>query len=113
MSVKWSVESLKRKATLGSSSDVVTHISWLAELSEVNGVHTHTGHRSGIVPLTAHDDSNFKAYSSITKDDAISWVKAAIGSTEVTNIEESLQLQITGTKSSDVKEGLPWGPVSF
>ena len=59
MSVVWVVENLKRKTTVGSLSDVVTHISWRADLTTVDGNITHTGHRHGTVALSNPDESNF------------------------------------------------------
>ena len=109
MSVVWVVENLKRKTTVGSLSDVVTHISWRADLTTVDANVTHTGHRHGTVTLSYPDESNFAAYASITEAKAIEWVKSALGSTFVSETETSLEQQILGSKNSNEKDGLPWG----
>ena len=109
MSVVWVVENLKRKTTVGSLSDVVTHISWRADLTTVDGNITHTGHRHGTVALSNPDESNFTAYASITEANAIDWVKSALGSSFVSETETSLEQQILGSKNSNEKDGLPWG----
>ena len=109
MSVVWVVENLKRKTTVGSLSDVVTDISWRADLTTVDGDITHTGHRYGKVTLSDPDTSNFTAYASITEANAIDWVKDTLGSTIVNETETSLEEQILGLKNSDEKDGLPWG----
>lgn len=109
MSVVWVVENLKRKTTVGSLSDVVTDISWRADLTTVDGNVTHTGHRHGTVTLSNPDTSNFTAYASITEANAIDWVKVSLGSTVVSETETSLEQQILGSKNSDEKDGLPWG----
>ena len=109
MSVVWVVENLKRKTTVGSLSDVVTDISWRADLTTVDGNITHTGHRHGIVTLSNPDESNFTAYASITEANAIDWVKSTLGSTIVSETETSLEEQILGLKNSNEKDGLPWG----
>ena len=109
MSVVWVVENLKRKTTVGSLSDVVTDISWRADLTTVDGNVTHTGHRHGTVTLSNPDASNFTAYASITEANAIDWVKVTLGSTIVSETETSLREQILGLKNSNEKDGLPWG----
>ena len=59
--------------------------------------------------LTADADANsFTAYADITKDDAIAWTKAALGSDEVTAIETKIASQITESKTPTVSSGVPW-----
>ena len=63
----------------------------------------------GTVTLSDPDESNFTAYASITEENAINWVKSALGSTFVSETETSLEQQILGSKNSNEKDGLPWG----
>jgi len=104
MAVTWNVVSLDATKTVGSLSDVVTNIHWTA--SDADG--EHTGYAYGSVGLAEADSSSFTAYADITKDNAIAWAKAAIGSDKVTAIETKIAAQITESKTPTVTSGVPW-----
>ena len=104
MAVTWNVVSLDATKTVGSLSDVVTTVHWTA--SDADG--DHTGSSYGSVGLAEADSSSFTAYADITKDNAIAWAKAALGSDEVTNIETSIATQITESKTPISSTGVPW-----
>ena len=104
MAVTWDVVSLDATKTVGSLSDVVTTVHWTA--SDADG--DHTGSAYGSVGLAAADSGSFTAYADITKDNAIAWAKAAIGSDEVTAIETKIAAQITESKTPTVSSGVPW-----
>jgi len=108
MAVTWNVNSLAGLKTVGSLSDVVTTVHWTAsETSTVNGV-DHIGYRYGSVGLADPDASSFVAYGSVSKDNAIAWAKAALGSDEVAAIETSVAAQITESKTPTAFSGTPW-----
>jgi len=108
MAVTWNVISLDATKTVGSLSDVVTTVHWTANDSEtVSGV-VHSGYSYGSVGLADADSSSFTAYADITKDNAIAWAKAALGTDEVTRIETSVAAQITESKTPTVTSGVPW-----
>ena len=101
MAVTWNVQ-LEGAKTVGSLSDVVTVIHWSAIDSEtVDGV-DHNGRLYGCESLAEPDSSNFTALGSITNETAISWVKAALGSEKVTEIETGIASQITESKTPTV-----------
>ena len=104
MAVTWDVVSLDATTTVGSLSDVVTSIHW--EASDADG--DYIGYRYGEVTLSEADSASFTAYADITKDDAISWVKAALGSDEVTEIETNIASQISALKTPTKTSGVPW-----
>ena len=104
MAVTWNVASLDATKTVGSLSDVITTVHWTA--SDADG--DHTGSSYGAVRLAAADSSSFTAYASVTKDNAVAWAKAAIGSDEVTAIETSIAAQITESKTPTATSGVPW-----
>ena len=104
MAVTWEVVSLDATKTVGSLSDVVTTLHWTA--NDADG--DHTGSSYGSVELADADSKSFTAYKDITKDNAIAWVKAALGSDEVTAIETSIAAQITESKTPTVTAGVPW-----
>ena len=104
MAVTWDVVALDATKTVGSLSDVVTTVHWTA--SDADG--DHTGYSYGCVALADADSGSFTAYADITKDNAIAWVKAALGSDEVTRIETSIAAQITESKTPSTTSGVPW-----
>ena len=104
MAVTWNIVSLDATKTVGSLSDVVTTVHWTA--NDADG--DHTGYSYGCVGLAEADSGSFTAYADITKDNAIAWVKAVLGSDEVTAIETRIAEQITESKSPTVSSGVPW-----
>ena len=108
MAVTWDVASLDATKTVGSLSDVITTVHWTAGDSEtVSGVE-HTASRYGSVGLAAADSGSFTAYASVTKENAIAWAKAALGSDEITSIETSIAAQIERSKTPITTSGVPW-----
>ena len=83
MAVTWSVVSLDSTKTVGSLSDVVTTVHWIASDSETVGEDTYTGRSYGSVGLAEADASSFTAYADIKESDAVAWAKAAIGTDEL------------------------------
>ena len=104
MAVTWDIVALDATKTVGSLSDVVTTIHWTA--SDADG--EHTGSSYGSVGLAEADSNSFIAYASITKNNAIAWAKAALGSDEVTRIETSIAAKITESKTPTRFTGTPW-----
>jgi len=104
MAVTWDVVTLDATKTVGSLSDVITTVHWTASDSDGD----HTGSSYGSVGLADADSGSFTAYASVTKDNAIAWAKAAIGSDEVTAIETSIAAQITESKTPTKTSGVPW-----
>ena len=103
MAVTWDVVALDATKTVGSLSDVVTTIHWTA--SDADGDHTSSSY--GSVGLAEADSNSFIAYASITKNNAIAWAKAALGSDEVTRIETSIAAKITESKTPTKFTGVP------
>ena len=112
MAVTWNVVALDATKTVGSLSDVVTTVHWTASDTETVGsgdsAVNHTGSSYGSVGLAEADSGSFTAYASITKDNAVAWAKAAIGSDEVTAIETGIAAQITKSKTPTTTTGVPW-----
>ena len=108
MAVTWDIAALDATKTVGSLSDVVTTVHWTASDSEtVSGVE-HVGSAYGSVRLAEADSKSFTAYVDITKDNAIAWAKAALGSDEVTAIETRIAAQIAESKTPTTTSGVPW-----
>ena len=112
MAVTWDINSLNSRKTVGSLSDVITSVHWTAKDVEVVGsgesAVTHIGYRYGVVGLSQPDASSFVAYNSVTKENAIEWAKAVLGSDEVQAIETDIAAQITESKTPTTSSGVPW-----
>ena len=112
MAITWDIVALDATKTVGSLSDVVTTIHWTAIDSETVGsgdsAVVHTGSAYGAIGLADANSSSFTAYADITKDNAIAWAKAALGSDEVTAIETRIAAQITESKTPTKTSGVPW-----
>ena len=112
MAVTWDVAALDATKTVGSLSDVITTVHWTASDSETVGsgdsAVVHSGFAYGTVSLAAAAASSFTTYASVTKDNAIAWAKAAIGTDEVTAIETGIANQITESKTPTKTSGVPW-----
>ena len=112
MAVTWNVVALDATKTVGSLSDVVIAVHWTASQSETVGsgdsAVVHTGHSYGAVALAEADSGSFTAYADITKDNAIAWAKAALGTDKVARIETSITAQITESKTPKTFTGVPW-----
>ena len=108
MAVTWDIAALDATNTIGSLSNVVTTVHWTASDSETVGGVIHGGNAYGSVGLAEADSGSFTAYADITKDNAIAWAKAALGSDEVTRIETNIAAQISKSKTPTRTSGVPW-----
>ena len=104
MAVTWNIVGLDATKTVGSLSDVVTIIHWNVS-DEDSG---HRGYTCGSVGLAAADSESFTAYADITKDNAIAWAKAALGTDKVSEIEANVATQIQNSKTPTKTFGVPW-----
>ena len=109
----WDIVAMDSAPTEGSLSDVVKTIHWNCTGTETVGsgesAVTYTSYSYGCVGLAAADSSSFTAFGSITKDNAVAWAKAAIGTDEVTSIETGLESEITEQKTPSIEsKTLPW-----
>ena len=104
----WKIVECDRTVSLGGETDVITTVHWDVTDSEtVDGV-AHHGRQFGSVAIATDDLSSFIAYADVTEADAIAWAKAALGSDEVTRLEEDVAAQITLSKTPVTGTGVPW-----
>jgi len=109
----WDIVAMDSAPTEGSLSDVVKTVHWNCTGTETVGsgesAVTYTSYSYGCVGLAAADSSSFTEFASITKDNAIAWAQAAIGTDGVTSIETSLEDKITEQKTPSIEsKTLPW-----
>jgi len=101
----WLVDSLDCIPSVDGQTNVVSNVHW-----RVNGTDgTNNATVYGVQPLTYTFGSPFTAYSNLTKDTVIEWVKIAMGSEQAASIQTSLDNQIALLASpSVVTLELPW-----
>ena len=109
----WGIVAMDSAPTEGSLSDVVKTVHWTCTGTETVGsgesAVTYTSSSYGCVGLAAADSSSFTEFASITKDNAIAWAQAAIGTDGVTSIETGLEDNITEQKTPSIEsKPLPW-----
>ena len=108
MAVTWKVVACDRTVSLGGEADVITNVHWEATDTETVSDVAHSGRQYGSQAIDTSDLSSFTAYASITEANAVTWAKAAMGSDEVTRIEDSVAAQITESKTPVTGTGVPW-----
>ena len=101
MAVTYTISTLERN----TSDDGVVVAHW--RVTDVDG--DHSGSSYGTCSFTPDAEAEgYTAYSDITEDMAISWVKGSIGEEGVTAIEDSIAAQIAESKAPAVVSGTPW-----
>lgn len=103
MAVTWTISSMDRDITQGSNENIITQIHWTASDGDADG---NTGSSYGSVGVTLVGTP--KAYADITEADAIQWAKDALGSDQVTAIEDSIANQISLMKNPITASGVPF-----
>jgi len=103
MAITWKINSMDREIKQGSNDNIVTTLHWTASETDSDG---NTGSSYGSVGVTLVGTP--KAYADITEADAIGWAKDALGSDQVTSIEDSIASQIALMKTPTVASGVSW-----
>ena len=110
MAVTWTITNMEYT---NDSDKGVVHAAWSASDTEIvatgsEGV-THTGTVSGMESYTPDSSaSGYIAYDSLTNAKVVSWVKATLGSDEVTRVSEKIAAQIAESKTPSTAWGKPF-----
>ena len=114
MAVVWNVVALDANVETGA----INTAHWEASDYEVveeevidapTRITTHRGRRYGSVTLEASVDAEgFIAWADVTKENAIAWVKAALGEEEVAETEAYIASEIAESKAPTVTHTNPW-----
>ncbi len=108
MTATWKVSSCDRAVSQGGEADVITRVHWDIKDEEIVGDDTHHGRQQGSDAIDTDDLSDFIAYVDVTEADTIAWAKAALGSNEVTRVENEVASQIALSKAPVTRTGVPW-----
>ena len=102
MAVTWNISNLEYN---NDADKGVVHAAWSA--SETDG--DHTGTVSGMESYTPDSSaSGYIAFDSLTNAKVVSWVKATLGSDEVTRVGEKIAAQIAESKTPSTAWGKPF-----
>ena len=106
MAIAWTITNTEYN---NDSDKGIIKASWLCTNSEVVSGVTHSGEVSGMESYTPDSSAaGYKAYASVTQANVIAWVKATLGSEEVTRVEAKVAAQITKSKTPPTGWGVPW-----
>jgi hypothetical protein len=102
MAVVWNVVSMVRDLPDGDTppEGLVTTLHWTAQLGQANSY--------GSVGLGEPDPDNYTPYDQITQEQAVQWVKDALGTETVTSIESGLAAQEEEILNPTTADGVPW-----
>jgi predicted sugar kinase len=103
MAITWKISSMDRDLTQGSNENIITQIHWRASDSDADG---NTGSSYGSVGVTLVGTPT--PYADVTEADAIGWAKDALGSDQVTAIEDSIASQIDTQVNPTTASGVSW-----
>jgi hypothetical protein len=105
----WSIAQLETAPSEDGLTDVVKTAHWTLNASEVDGDKTYQTGSYGSVGFGAPSPQDFAAYSGLTFDEVIGWVKNTLGQMQVDNIEEALVQGIENQKNPPIVVlPLPW-----
>ena len=106
MAIEWTITNTEYNT---DSDKGIIHAAWQCTNSEVVSGVTHTGTVSGMESYVPDASAaGYKAYASVTQANVIAWVKATLGSEEVTRVETKVAAQITKSKTPPTAWGVPW-----
>ena len=110
MAIEWKITNTEYN---NDSDKGVVHAAWQCTDSEVVGsgdsAVTHTGTVSGMESYTPDASAaGYVAYDSLTEANVVAWIKATLGSEEVTRVETKVAAQITKSKTPSTAWGVPW-----
>lgn len=100
--ITWNIEQLERSMPDG----LVLTAHW--RVTGIDGQHSGTVYGSLGLPTNDPTDPGFVPYDQITKEQAISWVKEAMGAEQVAAHEANITAQIEQQKAPATASGTPW-----
>ena len=108
MAVTWKVVNLDYTKSLSGKTNVVTNVHWKAEDVKTSGDKVYPAMEKGSVSLDTSDLSSYTAYDDVTEENAVGWAKDALGSDEVTAVEERISASIDAQENATTGKGKPW-----
>lgn len=101
----WTINAMDAYPQYEGQEDVVFTVHWT--LNGTDG--THNGSVYGTVGVTYDPATPFVPFSNLTQDQVIGWVTSALGTEQVTSLEENIASQIENQINPKViSPTLPW-----
>ena len=105
MAVTWNIVNVESTIETG----ICNSLHWTATDSEVVSDITHTGSMYGQEGITGDSTAEgFIPFADVTEENCIAWVKEALGTEQVTEIEATIASQISESKAPVVRTTKPW-----
>jgi hypothetical protein len=101
---EWDITKIKCIEQDGDKVNVVVEVEWSLNATDGDIVVGTTGTQA--IKLT--EESEFVEYTSLTKEDVLSWVHSLLGENYVNGIQQSLSNDIDNQKNVRVEKALPW-----
>ena len=106
MNITWKISNIEWIQQVGDHSKVVKNVHYWVEAKDDAG---NMGYTWGNVQLDISNPSSFTEYPSITEEQALEWLKSALGPTQVTEIENYITSRVLNQDPMDIRGlGLPW-----
>ena len=105
MAATWKINQLDYTVSLDSKTNVVTNIHWDCNDTDADG---NQGRTYGSTGIPTDDLSGFIAYDDITEENAVAWLKAALGDDGVSAQEDAVAAEIAVLKTPVNGSGKPW-----
>ena len=103
--ITWKILNIERLSSHGGQSDVVKNVYWCCYDSNEAGDY---GHCYGNEYLDISSLESFTAWSSVTEEMVIAWVKASIPADNMEQIEYAVQYGIENALHQEFQIGVPW-----
>ena len=104
--INWDCKTVDCYSSMGGHTDVIYQVHWrvtgTSDTLDPDG-DAYMDSSIGIQALDTSDLSGFTAFSNLTHSDIISWTKAALGSSQVTEIETDVNSKINDQISPSKK----------
>jgi hypothetical protein len=101
----WVINSLECYPNLNGKQNVIFSVYYYVVATDG----TNTVSCNGNQPLIYVEGSPFTDYSSLTKEQVITWLQEAVGENQITAIQDALDVQLNGLANPiTIKPSLPW-----
>ena len=105
----WSIVQLETVPSENGLTDVVKTAHWYLNASETEDSFTYQASSYGSIGFGAPSPEDFTAYSGLTSDEVIGWVKGVFGQEKVYSMETALAQNIKSQKNPPIVVlPLPW-----
>ena len=107
MAVTWKIVNTDYTVEGAKGTNQISTLHWDCSDTEIVDCVSHSGRVYGSVGCP-DPTGKFIEYAKVTEANCIAWVKALLGSDEVTRIETAVANQITESKTPKTGSGQPW-----